>query len=45
MTWLWVLLTFSAGAIFGVVMMCCFIAAGKEDKRIEKLNANHADTE
>lgn len=45
MTWLWILLAFSAGAIFGVVIMCCFIAAGQEDKRLEKLDTDHAGTE
>lgn len=45
MTWLWVLLAFIAGGTFGVVMMCCFIVASEEDKRLEKLNIQDADSE
>ena len=44
MTWLWVLLAFIAGGTFGVVMMCCFIVASEEDKRLEKLNTDDADS-
>ncbi len=43
MTWLWIILAFIAGGFFGVVMMCCFIVAGQEDERLEKLNTDKAD--
>ncbi len=29
------ILSFIGGAIFGVVMMCCFFVAGQADKHIE----------
>ena len=29
-------LTFAGGAIFGVVMMCCFIISGQESRMEEK---------
>ena len=28
------ILCFAGGAAFGVVMLCCFIAAGKDDERM-----------
>ena len=43
MTWLWIILSFITGGIFGVVMMCCFIVASEEDKRLEKLNTDKAE--
>ena len=43
MTWLWILLAFIAGGLFGVVMMSCFIVASEEDNRLEKLNTDNAD--
>ena len=44
MTWLWIVLAFIVG-IFGVVTMCCFIVAGQEERRLEKLNTDEADYE
>ncbi len=32
---LWNILSFMGGAIFGVVMMCCFFVAGEADKHIK----------
>ena len=43
MTWLWIVLSFIGGTVFGVVMMCCFIIAGQEERSLEKLNTNNAD--
>ena len=45
MTWLWIILAFIAGGLFGVVTMCCFIVAGQEERNLEKRNTNKADTE
>jgi len=45
MTWLWITLAFFAGTVFGVVMMCCFIVAGQEERSLEKLNTDNADNE
>ena len=45
MTWLWITLAFFAGTIFGVAIMCCFIVAGQEEQRLEKLNTDNADYE
>ena len=28
------ILCFAGGAAFGIVMLCCFIAAGKDDERM-----------
>lgn len=33
------------GGIFGVVMMCCFIVAGDEDRRLEKLDRDNNNTD
>lgn len=43
MLWLWGIFAFIAGGLFGISMMCCFIAASEEDKRLEKLNTQDAD--
>ncbi|MEE1048512.1 MAG: DUF3789 domain-containing protein [Clostridia bacterium] len=43
MTWLWIILAFVGGTVFGVVMMCCFIVAGQEERSLEKLNTDNAD--
>lgn len=43
MTWLWITLAFFAGTVFGVVMMCCFIMAGQEERNLEKRNTDNAD--
>ena len=43
MTWLWIILAFVGGTVFGVVMMCCFIIAGQEERSLEKLNTDNAD--
>ena len=43
MTWLWSILAFVGGTVFGVVMMCCFIVAGQEERSLEKLNTDNAD--
>lgn len=46
MTWLWILLAFIAGTIFGIATICCCIVAGQEDRKLEKLeklNTNDAD--
>lgn len=45
MMWLWIILSFIAGGLFGVVMMSCFIVASEEDDRLEKLNTDNADNE
>ena len=46
MTWLWIILAFIAGGTFGVVMMCCFIAASQEDEYDEeKLDTDNAEHE
>ena len=45
MTWLWIILSFIAGGLFGVTMMCCFVVASQEDERLEKLNTDEADYE
>ena len=45
MTWLWIILAFVGGTVFGVVMMCCFIVAGQEERSLEKLNTDNADNE
>lgn len=45
MMWLWIILSFIAGGLFGVIMMCCFIVASEEDDRLEKLNTDNADSE
>ena len=45
MIWLWITLAFFAGTVFGVVMMCCFIIAGQEERNLEKLNTDNADYE
>lgn len=47
MTWLWIILAFIAGGLFGVTTMCCLFVASEEDRRLEKLNTNtnKADTE
>ena len=37
------ILAFFAGTVFGVVMMCCFIMAGQEERNLEKLNTDNAD--
>lgn len=44
MMWLWIILSFIAGGLFGVITMCCFIVASEEDDRLEKLNTNNADS-
>ncbi len=36
MTWLWCILSFIAGGIFGIVMMCCFFVASESDKHIKQ---------
>ena len=37
-------LSFAGGAIFGVVMMCCFIVSGQESRMEEKyLKENHKE--
>lgn len=33
------------GGIFGVVMMCCFIVASDEDRRLEKLDRDNNNTD
>ena len=43
MTWLWITLAFFGGTVFGVVMMCCFIIAGQEERSLEKLNTDNAE--
>lgn len=43
MTWIWIVSAFIAGSIFGLGIMCCFIVASEEDKRLEKLNTQDAD--
>ena len=43
MIWLWITLAFFAGAVFGVVMMCCFIVAGQEERNLEKIETNNAE--
>ena len=43
MTWLWIILAFVGGSVFGVATMCCFIIAGKEERSLEKLNTDNAD--
>ena len=35
MTWLWITLAFFGGTVFGVVMMCCFIIAGQEERSLD----------
>ena len=45
MTWLWIVLSFVGGSIFGIVTMCCFIEAGQEERNLEKLNTDNADYE
>ena len=46
MTWLWIILAFVGGSVFGVATMCCFIVAGREDRELEKENKEQeADTE
>ena len=44
MMWLWLILSFIAEGLLGVVMMCCFIVASEEDERLEKLNTDNADS-
>lgn len=39
------IISFAAGALFGLGVMCCFIVAGEEDRQLEKENKNRADTE
>ena len=43
MTWLWITLAFFGGTVFGVVMMCCFVIAGQEERSLEKLNTDNAE--
>lgn len=43
MTWLWIILAFVGGSIFGVATMCCFIVASQEDERLEKLDTDNAE--
>lgn len=43
MTWLWIVLAFIAGTIFGIGTTCCFVVAGQEDRKLEKLNTDNAD--
>ena len=43
MTWLWITLAFLGGSVFGVVMMCCFIIGGQEERSLEKLNTDNAE--
>lgn len=38
MMWLWILLAFIAGGIFGVSVMCLMFAAKGADRHIEELN-------
>lgn len=35
---------FALGTVFGVCITCCFVSAGNEDRRLEKLNKTEADT-
>ena len=42
-TWLWMILAFIAGTIFGIGTICCCIVAGQEDRQLEKLNKDNAD--
>ena len=43
MTWIWIILAFIAGTIFGIGTICCFVVAGQEDRQLEKLNTDNAD--
>ena len=31
-----IIISFAAGVLFGVVVMCCCVAAGREDRSAEK---------
>ncbi|MGN0164455.1 MAG: DUF3789 domain-containing protein [Candidatus Ornithomonoglobus sp.] len=31
-----IIISFAAGVLFGIVIMCCCVAAGREDRSIEK---------
>ena len=44
MTWLWIILAFIAGGLFGVIIMCCFVVAGDADRRLEKLDTENNDS-
>lgn len=44
MVWLGLILAFISGGLFGIVSMCCFVVASKEDERMEKLNTEDADS-
>ncbi|GEM_PF-1321837 len=37
------ILSFIAGSVFGVVIMCCCITAGREDREMEKLREHQTD--
>ena len=36
---------FTLGTAFGVAIICCCIAAGKEDRELEQLNTDTPDSE
>ncbi|MBQ7574880.1 MAG: hypothetical protein IJT23_11615 [Clostridia bacterium] len=38
-------IAFILGAMFGLIVICCCIMAGREDRELEKLNKYKADTE
>lgn len=45
MMWLWIILAFMAGGLFGIIMMSCFIVAKEADARVAKLNNDEAGAE
>ena len=40
MTWIYGILIFIAGGMFGILVMCLMFAAKEADKHIEELNNN-----
>ena len=44
MTWLWIILAFAAGGLFGVIIMCCFVVASDADRRLENLDTENNDS-
>lgn len=38
-------IAFTLGTAFGVAIICCCIAAGKEDRELEQPNTDNTDSE